>query len=69
VTVLERHVCARTVIRAWVFQAHRDLNIRRIGLCRLGNTKNGGIAICGADCRLTATRRAVREDIEAFELR
>ncbi|RED14411.1 bifunctional sulfate adenylyltransferase/adenylylsulfate kinase [Pontivivens insulae] len=45
---------------------HRDLNIRRIGYVASEITKNGGIAICAPIAPYTATRRAVREDIEAF---
>ncbi len=45
---------------------HRDLNIRRIGYVASEITKNGGIAICAPIAPYTATRRAVRESIEAF---
>ena len=45
---------------------HRDLNIRRIGYVASEITKNGGIAICAPIAPYTATRRAVREDIESF---
>lgn len=45
---------------------HRDLNIRRIGYVASEITKNGGIAICAPIAPYTATRRAVREDIEQF---
>ncbi|MEM7438302.1 MAG: bifunctional sulfate adenylyltransferase/adenylylsulfate kinase [Pseudomonadota bacterium] len=45
---------------------HRDLNIRRIGYVASEITKNGGIAICAPIAPYAATRRAVREDIEAF---
>jgi len=44
---------------------HRDLNIRRIGYVASEITKNGGIAICAPIAPYTATRRAVRESIEA----
>ena len=43
---------------------HRDLNIRRIGYVASEITKNGGIAICAPIAPYSATRRAVREDIE-----
>ena len=46
---------------------HRDLNIRRIGYVASEITKNGGIAICAPIAPYTATRRAVREMIEAYE--
>ena len=45
---------------------HRDINIRRIGYVASEITKNGGIAICAPIAPYTATRRAVREMIEAF---
>ncbi len=45
---------------------HRDLNIRRIGYVASEITKNGGIAICAPIAPYATTRRAVREEIEAF---
>ncbi|QIE44000.1 bifunctional sulfate adenylyltransferase/adenylylsulfate kinase [Meridianimarinicoccus aquatilis] len=45
---------------------HRDINIRRIGYVASEITKNGGIAICAPIAPYASTRRAVREDIEAF---
>lgn len=45
---------------------HRDVNIKRIGYVASEITKNGGIAICAPIAPYTATRRAVREMIEAF---
>jgi sulfate adenylyltransferase len=45
---------------------HRDLNIKRIGYVASEITKNGGIAICAPIAPYTATRRAVREMIDAF---
>jgi sulfate adenylyltransferase len=45
---------------------HRDINIRRIGYVASEITKNGGIAICAPIAPYTATRRAVREMIEAY---
>ncbi|MCP5086990.1 MAG: bifunctional sulfate adenylyltransferase/adenylylsulfate kinase, partial [Rhodobacteraceae bacterium] len=45
---------------------HRDLNIRRIGYVASEITKNGGIAICAPIAPYKTTRRAVREDVEAF---
>jgi sulfate adenylyltransferase len=45
---------------------HRDINIRRIGYVASDITKNGGIAICAPIAPYLATRRAVREMIEAF---
>lgn len=45
---------------------HRDINIRRIGYVASEITKNGGIALCAPIAPYTATRRTVREMIEAF---
>ncbi len=45
---------------------HRDLNIKRIGYVASEITKNGGIAICAPIAPYTATRRTVREMIEAY---
>jgi sulfate adenylyltransferase len=45
---------------------HRDINIRRIGYVASEITKNGGIAICAPIAPYTATRRGVREMIEAY---
>ena len=45
---------------------HRDINIKRIGYVASEITKNGGIAICAPIAPYTATRRAVREMIEAY---
>jgi len=45
---------------------HRDINIRRIGYVASEITKNGGIAICAPIAPYSATRRAVREMVEAF---
>ncbi|MCV2869541.1 bifunctional sulfate adenylyltransferase/adenylylsulfate kinase [Defluviimonas sp. WL0002] len=45
---------------------HRDINIRRIGYVASEITKNGGIAICAPIAPYTATRRGVREMVEAY---
>ncbi|MGY6534477.1 MAG: bifunctional sulfate adenylyltransferase/adenylylsulfate kinase [Pararhodobacter sp.] len=45
---------------------HRDLNIQRIGYVASEITKNGGIAICAPIAPYSATRRIVREMIEAY---
>ena len=45
---------------------HRDINIKRIGYVASEISKNGGIAICAPIAPYTATRRAVREMIEAY---
>ncbi|SMO32713.1 bifunctional sulfate adenylyltransferase/adenylylsulfate kinase [Paracoccus laeviglucosivorans] len=44
---------------------HRDINIRRIGYVASEITKNGGIAICAPIAPYAATRRAVRDMVEA----
>jgi sulfate adenylyltransferase len=45
---------------------HRDINIKRIGYVASEITKNGGIAICAPIAPYAATRREVREMIEAY---
>ncbi len=45
---------------------HRDINIKRIGYVASEISKNGGIAICAPIAPYIATRRAVREMIEAY---
>ncbi len=45
---------------------HRDVNIRRIGYVASEITKNGGIALCAPIAPYTATRRTVREMVEAY---
>jgi sulfate adenylyltransferase len=45
---------------------HRDINIRRIGYVASEITKNGGIALCAPIAPYAATRRTVREMIEAY---
>ncbi|MCC5971828.1 MAG: bifunctional sulfate adenylyltransferase/adenylylsulfate kinase [Pararhodobacter sp.] len=45
---------------------HRDLNIKRIGYVASEITKNGGIALCAPIAPYTATRRTVREMVEAY---
>jgi sulfate adenylyltransferase len=44
---------------------HRDINIRRIGYVASEITKNGGIAICAPIAPYDATRKHVREMVEA----
>jgi sulfate adenylyltransferase len=44
---------------------HRDLNIRRIAFVAAEITKTGGIALCAPIAPYEATRRDVRESIEA----
>ena len=67
VTLLDGDVVRKNLSSELGFsKEHRDLNIRRIGYVASEITKNGGIAICAPIAPYTATRRAVREDIEAF---
>jgi len=47
-------------------QEHRNLNVLRIGFVASEITKNRGIAICAPIAPYAATRRLVREDVEAF---
>jgi sulfate adenylyltransferase len=44
---------------------HRDLNIQRIGFVASEITKHGGIALCAPIAPYRATRRRVREMVEA----
>ena len=44
---------------------HRDINIRRIGFVAAEITKHGGVAICAPIAPYTATRRQVRQMVEA----
>ncbi|MBL4807999.1 MAG: bifunctional sulfate adenylyltransferase/adenylylsulfate kinase [Rhodobacteraceae bacterium] len=65
VTLLDGDVVRKNLSSELGFsKEHRDLNIRRIGFVASEITKNGGIAICAPIAPYTATRRAVREDIE-----
>ena len=67
VTLLDGDVVRKNLSSELGFsKEHRDLNIRRIGYVASEITKNGGIAICAPIAPYTATRRAVREEIENF---
>ena len=67
VTILDGDVVRKHLSSELGFsKEHRDINIRRIGYVASEITKNGGIAICAPIAPYTATRRAVREMIEAF---
>jgi sulfate adenylyltransferase len=67
VTLLDGDVVRKNLSSELGFsKAHRDLNIRRIGYVASEITKNGGIAICAPIAPYTATRRAVREEIEQY---
>ena len=67
VTLLDGDVVRKNLSSELGFsKEHRDLNIRRIGYVASEITKNGGIAICAPIAPYATTRRAVREDVEAF---
>jgi sulfate adenylyltransferase len=67
VTLLDGDIVRKNLSSELGFsKEHRDLNIRRIGYVASEITKNGGIAICAPIAPYTATRRAVREEIESF---
>jgi sulfate adenylyltransferase len=67
VTLLDGDVVRKNLSSELGFsKEHRDLNIRRIGYVASEITKNRGIAICAPIAPYTATRRAVREDIEQY---
>ncbi len=67
VTLLDGDVVRKNLSSELGFsKAHRDLNIQRIGYVASEITKNGGIAICAPIAPYTATRRIVREMIEAY---
>jgi sulfate adenylyltransferase len=66
VTLLDGDLVRRNLSSELGFsKEHRDLNIRRIGYVASEITKHGGIAICAPIAPYAATRRAVREMIEA----
>ena len=67
VTLLDGDIVRKNLSSELGFsKEHRDLNIRRIGFVASEITKNGGIAICAPIAPYATTRRAVREEIEAF---
>jgi len=67
VTLLDGDIVRKNLSSELGFsKEHRDLNIRRIGYVASEITKNGGIAICAPIAPYSATRRAVREDVETF---
>jgi sulfate adenylyltransferase len=67
VTLLDGDVVRKHLSQELGFsKEHRDINIRRIGYVASEITKNGGIAICAPIAPYIATRRAVREMVEAY---
>jgi sulfate adenylyltransferase len=66
VTLLDGDVVRKNLSSELGFsKEHRNLNILRIGFVAAEITKNGGIAICAPIAPYRATRRKVRELIEA----
>ena len=46
-------------------RAHREINLRRIGFVAAEIAKNGGIAVCAPIAPYAASRRELRESVEA----
>ncbi len=66
VTLLDGDIVRRNLSSELGFsKAHRDLNIQRIGFVASEIAKHGGIALCAPIAPYAATRRAVREMVEA----
>src|SRR5258708_38344754 len=66
VTLLDGDLVRKNVSSELGFsKEHRDINIRRIGYVASEITKNGGIAVCAPIAPYEATRKAVKEMIEA----
>ena len=67
VTLLDGDIVRKNLSSELGFsKEHRDLNVRRIGFVASEITKNRGIAICAPIAPYAQTRKAVREDIEAY---
>jgi len=67
VTLLDGDIVRKNLSSELGFsKEHRDLNIRRIGYVASEITKNHGIAICAPIAPYASTRKAVRQDIEAY---
>jgi len=66
VTLLDGDVVRKNLSSELGFsKEHRDLNVQRIGYVASEITKNGGVAICAPIAPYAATRRVVRQTIEA----
>lgn len=66
VTLLDGDIVRKNLSSELGFsRAHRDLNIQRIGFVASEITKHGGIALCAPIAPYMATRRKVREMVEA----
>jgi len=66
VTLLDGDIVRKNLSSELGFsKEHRDLNILRIGFVAAEITKNGGVAICAPIAPYHATRRKVRDMVEA----
>jgi sulfate adenylyltransferase len=66
VTLLDGDIVRKNLSSELGFsREHRDLNILRIGYVASEISKNGGIAICAPIAPYAATRRQVRDVVEA----
>ena len=66
VTLLDGDIVRKHLSSELGFSAeHREINLRRIGFVAAEITRNGGIAICAPIAPYAATRRELRETIEA----
>jgi sulfate adenylyltransferase len=67
VSLLDGDIVRRNLSSELSFsREHRDINVRRIGFVASEITKNRGIAICAPIAPYAATRREIREAIEAW---
>ena len=67
VTLLDGDIVRRNLSSELTFsKEHRDINVRRIGFVASEITKNRGIAVCAPIAPYAATRREIRETIEAY---
>lgn len=67
VTLLDGDVVRRNLSSELTFsREHRDVNIRRIGYVAAEVTRHGGVAICAPIAPYDATRKAVREMVQAY---
>ena len=67
VTLLDGDVVRRHLSSELGFsREHREINLRRIGFVAAGIARNGGIAICAPIAPYAASRRELRETVEAL---
>ena len=67
VTLLDGDIVRKNLSSELGFsKEHRDLNVRRIGFVASEITKNRGIAICAPIAPYAQTRKAVRDEVEAY---